>query len=63
MYMNVSPKCMSVQHALTGTTDVREWCSPGDGITGKPPCGCWEPDLGSLQDQVLLTAEPSLQPR
>ena len=27
------------------------------------PCGCWELNPGSLEEQsVLLTAEPSLQP-
>jgi hypothetical protein len=29
----------------------------------KPPCGCWDLNSGSLEEQaVLLTAEPSLQP-
>ena len=29
----------------------------------EPPCGCWEPNLGPLQEQqVLLRAEPSPQP-
>jgi hypothetical protein len=29
----------------------------------KPPCRCWELNLGSLEEQpVLLTTEPSLQP-
>jgi hypothetical protein len=29
----------------------------------EPPCGCWELNLGRLEEQsVLLTAEPSLQP-
>ena len=29
----------------------------------EPPCGCWELNLGPLEEQsVLLTAEPSLQP-
>lgn len=28
-----------------------------------PPCGCWELDLGTLENQtVCLAAEPSLQP-
>ena len=28
----------------------------------EPPCGCWELNSGSLEEQsVLLTAEPSLQ--
>jgi hypothetical protein len=27
------------------------------------PCGCWELNLGPLEEQsVLLTSEPSLQP-
>jgi hypothetical protein len=37
-----------------------------DPITGgcEPPCGCWELNSGPLEEQsVLLTAEPSLQPR
>jgi hypothetical protein len=29
----------------------------------EPPCGCWELNSGSLEEQsVLSTAEPSLQP-
>ena len=28
------------------------------------PCGCWEPNLGPLQEQqVLITAESTLQPQ
>ena len=28
----------------------------------EPPCGCWELNSGSLEEQtVLLTSEPSLQ--
>jgi hypothetical protein len=28
------------------------------------PCGCWEPNAGSLQEQpVLLITEPSVQPK
>ena len=28
----------------------------------EPPCGCWELNLGPLEEQaVLLTTEPSLQ--
>jgi hypothetical protein len=30
----------------------------------EPPCGCWELNSGSLEEQsVLLTSEPSLQPQ
>jgi hypothetical protein len=29
----------------------------------EPPCGCWELNSGSLEEEsVLLTTEPSLQP-
>jgi hypothetical protein len=29
----------------------------------EPPCGCWELNLGPLEEQsVILTTEPSLQP-
>ena len=29
----------------------------------EPPCGCWELNVGPLEEQpVLLTTEPSLQP-
>jgi hypothetical protein len=29
----------------------------------EPPCGCWELNLGPLEEQtVFLTTEPSLQP-
>ena len=40
--------------------------TPGEGpITDgcEPPCGCWELNLGPLEEQsVFLTTEPSLQP-
>ena len=30
----------------------------------EPPCGCWELNSGTLEEQsVLLTTEPSLQPQ
>jgi hypothetical protein len=30
----------------------------------EPPCGCWDLNSGPSEEQsVLLTAEPSLQPR
>ena len=35
---------------------------PLDGC--EPPCGCWELNSGSLEEEpVLLTPEPSLQPK
>ena len=38
-------------------------CICGIGVMDgcKPLCGCWEWNLGPLQEQVLLTVEPSLQ--
>ena len=44
------------------------WCfvrSPGARVTDsyELPCGCWELNLGPLEEQpVLLTTEPFLQP-
>ena len=38
---------------------------PGAGVTDscEPPCGCWELNLGPLEEQpVLIDAEQSLQP-
>ena len=30
----------------------------------EPPCGCWEPNSGPLEEQaMLLPSEPSLQPQ
>jgi hypothetical protein len=30
----------------------------------EPPCGCWELNSGPLEEQsVILTVDPSLQPR
>ena len=51
---------------IPGIMEVRKGVShPGTGARGvcEPSCGCWEPNLGPLQEQVLLTAESSLLPR
>jgi hypothetical protein len=42
-------------------------CRPEEGIRHitdgwEPPCGCWELNSGLLEQSVLLTTEPSLQP-
>ena len=38
-------------------------CMPGAHAEDEPPCGCWELNLGTLQEQqMLLTAELTLQP-
>ena len=44
----------------------KECTHESDPITDgcEPPCGCWELNSGPPEEQsVLLTAEPSLQPR
>jgi hypothetical protein len=48
--------CCSLQRRQKRASDpVTDGC--------EPPCGCWELNSGSLEEQsVLLTAEPSLQP-
>lgn len=28
----------------------------------EPPCGCWQSNLGPLQEQPVLNTKPSLQP-
>ena len=44
--------CEGVRSPATGSSDSCEL-----------PCGCWELNQGSLEEQsVLLTTEPSLQP-
>lgn len=50
-------------HLVPG--EIRRQCwTPGARVTDgcePPPYGCWEPNLGPLQEQqMLLTAEPSL---
>lgn len=63
--INVLPECVSVHH-------VRVWCprrteeeegieSCGTGFIGgcEPPCWFWNSNLSPLQEQALLTAEPS----
>lgn len=67
-FLCILPTCMSVRH-------VCAWClsrpevgieSSGTGVRGscEPPWGCcWEPSSSLLQaQQVLPTAQPSLQP-
>jgi hypothetical protein len=48
----------------TGFLSVTSPGYPGLVTDGcEPPCGCWDLNLGPLEEQlVLLTAEPSLKP-
>jgi hypothetical protein len=55
MCISVFPACMSLSEG------VRSWSYRQD--SGELPCGCWELNLGPLEEQsVLSTTEPSLQP-
>jgi hypothetical protein len=67
MCMNVLPACMCyVYHACLMPMEVGEdigYSETGVTESSELPCWCWEPNLGSLQEQeVLLTTEPSFQP-
>ena len=54
MCIGVLPACMSVGG---------QWISQNEDIC-QLPCGCWELNLGPLEEQSLfLTGEPSFQPR
>ena len=65
--MSVLPECMSEYHLYI-------WCLcrseegigfPGTGVADgcEPLCGCWESNLGPLEEQqVLLTTELSPSP-
>jgi E3 ubiquitin-protein ligase NEDD4 len=53
---------LSCQHCSCLQTHQKKASDP---ITDscEPPCGCWELNSGSLEEQsVLITAEPPLQP-
>lgn len=66
MCMGIFPACVSV-HYLCARCLWRP--EEGLGFSGtavtdgcKPPCGCWELNSGSLEEQLMLLAtEPSLQ--
>jgi hypothetical protein len=60
MCMGVLPACTLHCAHTVSTQGVR---SPGTDITGcyEPPWERWEPNLGPLQDQVLVSHAPSLQ--
>jgi hypothetical protein len=48
-----------------GVTTCMQFSSTGTEVTDglEPPCGCWEPRLGPMQEQqVPLTTEPSPAP-
>ena len=59
-------------YACMGTVCMQCWQRAAEGVRSPetrvtescaPPCRCWEPNLGPLQElQMLLTAEPSPAP-
>jgi len=54
MGISVLPACMSGEGVRASGTGVIDSC--------ELPCGCWDLNLGLLEEQpALLTAEPSLQ--
>lgn len=60
-FMSVLPLHMSVH--LIHIWSEEKVASLGTGVMGgcESPCGCWELNLGPLQDeQVLLTTQPPL---
>ena len=65
MHMGVMPVlCLDTMCAWCAWRPEEGAGSFGTGVTddGEPPCGCWMPNLGPLEEQpVLLTSEPSLQ--
>jgi hypothetical protein len=59
---SLQPKDLFIIHCSYFQTHQK---GASDLITGgcEPPCGCWDLNLGPLEEQsVLLPAEPSLQP-
>jgi hypothetical protein len=63
---DILPACMSLYYICDWYPQRPEEGvrSPGIGVTDgcEPPCGYWELNLGPLEQSVLLTTEPSLQP-
>lgn len=66
--MSIVPICMCVcvpPSSLVFAEVRREHWTPGIGVTDgrEPPCGFWELNCGSLQEQQLsLSSGPLLQP-
>lgn len=67
MYVSVLLIYVYIPHMCLVCTETREhFVSPGTGVIHgfELPCGCWEPNLGSLEeDPVLSPTEPSLEPQ
>lgn len=65
MYLGILPAFMSVYHVCNLFPRRSEKGISGSGTrvvdACEPLCGCWEPNIGPLQEwQMLLTAETSL---
>jgi len=56
MYIICTQCCCLQTHQKRASNPITDGC--------EPPCVCWELNSGPLEEQsVLLTAEPSLQPK
>jgi hypothetical protein len=54
--------CIYVSHVYLVSSEAREdvRSSKTTVTDGEPPCGCWESNLGPLEEQsVLSTTDPS----
>ena len=67
MCVSALPACMSVHRCVSGACgdQKRVMGSSGTGVADncELPCGCWEANLGPLQEQQVspVSADPSLQ--
>lgn len=62
MYAYV-PECIYVYHMCAGAQGSQKSALAFLELElVHPPYGCWELDLGLLQEQALITAEMALQP-
>lgn len=64
MFMNVLPACIYVCHlcAHGGQTRTLALLELALQPAVSCHCGCWESNLGSRQEQPVLSSEPFLQP-
>lgn len=63
--MDILSASVTIYHIMPGAMEASRGLKiPQIGIDScKPPCGCWEWNRDPLQEQPLLTSQPSLQPQ
>lgn len=63
--MGILSASMTTYHIMPGAMEASRGLKiPQIGIDScKPPCECWEWNLGPLEKQPLLTIQPFLQPQ